>query len=428
MSALRVSWGNIKHYLSDSVISILLLAIAVGILSLLFNIENQVQEKLEKNQAGVDLVIGAKGSPLQILLANLYHADHATGNISLKEANMISKHPMVDESIPLAYGDTYKGFRILGTSLDFTALYDAQYASGHHWHEDFQVVLGASVAKKLGLEIGDHFHGSHGEVAEHVHEGFSYHVHGILKPTGAVVDDLILTTVESVWLVHEEEGHDHHDHSAHEGHHEDEPEEHETHDEHEHHEHGHHDDLEDEEGRELTGLLLKVKGPAALVDLPKLIDEHTQMKAARPGLQVPLLLEKISIGKKVFLVIAIIVALTSALSVFLTLYKGFKKRFKDLVLLRVIGKSRGFIQSTLLGEGLILSSLGFILGLIVSRTALFIINLNMNLSASEFSLTKIQTVDYYLLPSCLALGLFAALVPAFKSGNIDISKGLNETV
>src|SRR5690606_17281908 len=117
------AWKYLKQNRATSVLGILLSAFGSGILCLLLLTSRQLENQLERNSAGIDLVVGAKGSPTQLILSSIYHVDNPTGNISLQEAQALSKHPMIARAVPLALGDNYKGHRIVGTDSSFLALY-----------------------------------------------------------------------------------------------------------------------------------------------------------------------------------------------------------------------------------------------------------------------------------------------------------------
>ena len=153
-------------------------------------------------------MIGAKGSPLQLVLASIYHVDFPTGNIPLAEAERWAGHPLVAEAIPLALGDSLAGFRIVGTEPAYAAHYGAELAAGRLWQEPFEATLGATVAARTGLEVGDRFVGSHGLAAGGPRAWRApYTVVGVLEPTASVLDRVVLTPIESVWLVHGMEPH-----------------------------------------------------------------------------------------------------------------------------------------------------------------------------------------------------------------------------
>ena len=241
MNLLGLSASNLKAKPLNTLLSLILFALGVALISFILQMNHQLSENLRKNVAGIDLVVGAKGSPLQLILSSIYHVDFPTGNISLEEAKKVQKNPLVKSSIPLAMGDNFESYRIIGTTHDYVKLYNAQIDVGFLWKNDLDVTVGAAVAEKFDMHLYDKFVGAHGLTNDkiHVHDDQQFRVVGILKPTGSIIDQLILTNVSSVWRVHEE--HDDHDHDDHEGH---DHGDHEGHDHGDHsgHDHGDHDD------------------------------------------------------------------------------------------------------------------------------------------------------------------------------------------
>ncbi len=211
MYVLTLAYKRLVSRPGSSILSVLLFGIGVSIISLIVLADRQVQQSIERNLAGIDLVVGAKGSPLQLILSSVLHADYPTGNISMQQAQRIAEHPLVKKSVPLALGDSYKGFRIVGAPVDYPRLYEASVEEGEWYEHAMQAVLGYNVARRTGLNVGDTFYGVHGfQDVGHAHDDHIYTVTGILQPGAGVVDNLILTPVESVWKVHEE--HDHREH------------------------------------------------------------------------------------------------------------------------------------------------------------------------------------------------------------------------
>ena len=268
LTIIKIALAKLLHKPYNSVLSVLLFAIGVALISLIIKTETFLNSQYKTNMAGIDLVVGAKGSPLQLILSSVLHIDAPTGNIPLVEVKKIQQNPLVKQSIPIALGDNYKGFRIVGTHTDYLQLYACEFHAGHIFSKPLDAVIGANVAEKAELKIGDTFTGVHGFMDEgHSHDEFRYTVTGVLKKSGNVTDNLILTPVESVWMVHSHK-HEHHEHGdeqhKHNGHHEhgDEKGELNEHDEYvekdhqdkevaEHHHHEHdegcnHDDGHDE--------------------------------------------------------------------------------------------------------------------------------------------------------------------------------------
>ena len=261
MNLITLSWKNLRAKPLATLLSLLLLTLGVGIISLLLMLNRQLESQFNRNIQGIDMVLGAKGSPLQLILASVYHTDVPTGNISQQEANRIAKHPLVEWAIPLAYGDSYQSYRILGTTHDYINHYQGELAAGKLWEDEMEVVLGARAAQALALNVGEEFFGTHGLAEDgHAHEAIPYVVSGILKPSNTVLDQLLIGSLEGVWAVHEEveeaEAHDSEEHAE------------EEHDHEEGDEHEHEESTAPAEDRDITSMLLHFRNPLGMVTLP----------------------------------------------------------------------------------------------------------------------------------------------------------------
>jgi putative ABC transport system permease protein len=128
MTTIQIAWKNIFHKPLSALFTVLLFGLGVGMAIFLLLLNTQLQHNFEKNLAGIDLVVGAKGSPLQLILSGMFHIDSPTGNISLQAAKpfLNPKHPIIKKAVPISLGDTYKGFRIVGTNTDFVDLYQGK--------------------------------------------------------------------------------------------------------------------------------------------------------------------------------------------------------------------------------------------------------------------------------------------------------------
>ena len=201
------AWQNLRAKPLQTALSLALLGFGVGMVSLMLLTEKQVNDAFERNIKDIDLVLGAKGSPLQLILANVYHIDAPTGNINQRAAEKVLKHPYINSGIPLAYGDNHEGYRIVGTEHSYVAHYGATLAEGQLWAAPYEVTAGARVAENLGLHVGDTFFSAHGlKDQTDIHTNKTFTVVGILEPSGSVVDQLLLTPMESIWYVHMEDG------------------------------------------------------------------------------------------------------------------------------------------------------------------------------------------------------------------------------
>ncbi len=380
----------------QTALSVILLAFGVGMVSLMMLAERQMSDQFERNIKDIDLVLGAKGSPLQLILANVYHVDAPTGNISLAEAEKVIRNPYIESGIPLAYGDNYRSFRIVGTEHSYPAHYDATISEGLLWEGIFDVTIGNAVASKTGLKVGDEFFSSHGLKDEtDVHENKAFTVVGILAQSNSVIDKLILTGVESVWGVHAE-----------------------------------HDDLElsVEElyaSREITAVLLKKRNPMAILTLPNLLRE-TNMQVALPAIEINRLNQQFGIGAATLRSIALLIMILSFASIFISVFENMQARRYELALMRTMGGTPLTLIKLLLLEGGILSLFGTIFGLIISRIGLYILAAEIE-NKFQYDLGDIGLLAPEILLALFAIlvGLIAAALPAFRTLRMDISKTLS---
>ena len=326
MNIFKLSFKNIFHKPVGTVLSIVLLTLAVGIISILIHVNASIENQMNNNLKGIDMVVGAKGSPLQLILSSVYHVDSPTGNISLADANSITRNRMVKNSTKLSFGDNYKGFKIVGTEKNFLELYKCDVQDGRIWKKSLEAVVGNKVAEILELKIGDEFISSHGlgDYGES-HEDSVFKVVGILETSNSVADQLILTSLESVWDIHKEHDHDH-----------DEEHDHDHDEEHDH----------DEDSKEITSILVKFDSPMNIISFPRYINEETNMQAAVPSYEISRLFKIFGIGFETLTYLAYLIMFVSGLSLFLNLLNSLKERKYEMALIRTIGGTK--VQTSLM--------------------------------------------------------------------------------
>ncbi|MBO9153116.1 ABC transporter permease [Chitinophaga sp. GCM10012297] len=437
---LRIAFKNLLHKPLYAVLCWLLLACSTAVLLVLISLNRQSREQLEKQIDGIDMVLGAKGSPLQLILSSVYHLDAPTGNISLAGAGRFMQHPLVESAIPLSLGDSYHGYRIIGTTPAYLDKYQVKPASGKVFSQSMEVVIGATVAKRTGLKIGQTFAGTHGLGEKgHVHEEHQYVVTGILPLTGLSLDQLILTPLNSVWQIHETvKSHDRDEHD-----HKKTSEEavisHEGHDGHE--EHDHHEEAAEKAApagvpfmamqpakaeQQITAVLIKFRSPLAQLQLPRMINENTNMQAAVPAIEVNRLQSLLGAGTEILRILGWLLAGLAACSIFVMLVQGTHERRFELALMRSMGSGRAKLLGLVLSEAAMLALAGIIGGFLLSRAALFLLqqeiftHYHLNFSNAW----KITAADGYTAAAILAACLLAALFPAVRAFRLNISKTL----
>jgi putative ABC transport system permease protein len=425
MNLVFLSWQNLRARPLSTFMSLLLLTMGVSIISMLLLLNQQLTQNFNQNIKGIDLVVGAKGSPLQLILASVYHIDNPTGNIPMAEAEKLASHPLIERAIMMAYGDSYQGYRILGTEPAYPAHYQAEVAQGRLWQDEFEVTLGGMVAQRLGLKVGDTFYGQHGaDQNAEVHDEHAYRVVGIFSPNGSVVDQLIMTPMASVWGVHDhpepedtaagktaEEDHDHTEDHAHD----------------EDHDHAHDEEAHDhaDEDRDITAMLIKFRSPMGMMMLPRMINQETSMQAALPAIEINRLFELFAVGIDTIRAIALAIIVISGISVFISLYNSLRERRYELALMRSMGASRGQLFWLVVQEGLLLAFLGYGLGMGLSRVGMWLLSVAiLDDFHYQFSNALLLKEELYLLGVTLLIGLLAAAIPATRAFSLNISETL----
>ena len=431
MNLLTLSWKYLSFRPLATGLNVILLAFGLAIITVLLLVQHQFEQKMTRDAAGIDLVVGAKGSPLQLILSSVYHIDFPTGNIKMEEAQRISRSRLVKQVIPLAMGDNVQGLRILGTNHDYLDLYAVKFAAGKAWGKPFEVTLGAESAQILGLKLGDTFSGSHGiSVGSHDHDQHAFRVTGILAPSGKVVDRLVLTSIESVWYTHDEAGGAEPDTTT----------------------QGEEVSIVEEEGtleevidphllpvaargfpisdqeREVTTLLIRYRNPMAAIQLPRMINSGTSMQAASPAFEMSRLFELLGVGISLLKGLALALVVIAGLSIFIALYNSLKERKYDLAILRTLGASRGQLVALVFLEGISLTILGAIFGIAFGHGFLALI--------VEFTSQEVVSLvdPWIFLPEeglifgyALAVGIIASLIPAWSAYQTSIAKQLTKT-
>ena len=443
MSDLRFVLYSLKYRFLNSFLSIMLTAFGVSIALLISQFGNHIQNRINLDGQGIDIVVGAKGSPLQLILSSVYHIDIPTGNIAYSQAKKIMNNPQIEESIPLALGDNWRGFRIVGTTTNYIRHYDMSLSTGRYWDQNFEVVVGSSV----NLDIGDEFMGVHGLLEDgSSHEEHKYNVVGILKPSGTVIDRLILTSLNSVLDIHGlhkvdnsfEKNHEHqHDHEHHKEEHHDvhehdhDKEKHKSEDEN-HHKHSKNDKETNKTNvlgsSEITALLIKTKSPIANINLPRSINRESSLQAANPALEINRLISLFGIGSKSFAILSLILILIASLNIFSGLASNLENRMGDLAVLRAVGFSKKRIFKIIVLEGILVVLIGIILGILIGFLLFSILTHNIfTLQTTNASL--IFNLDFILIILFVFFaGLIAAIFPAYRGSKISIANQLSRTI
>jgi putative ABC transport system permease protein len=396
MNAWRLVTAQLARRPLQTMLGVVLLALGIATLTFVLLVQGQLSRQLARDAQGIDLVVGAKGSPLQLILSAIYHVDVPTGNIPLAAVEQLRANRLVAQAIPVSLGDNYRGFRIVGTEPALLDHYGAKLAAGRRWDGPMQAVIGAEVARRTGLTVGDSLHGMHGLAdGGAVHEDAAYAVVGILAPTATVLDRLIATDKASVWRVHEGEPADEEERRI----------------------------LAEE--REVTALLVRYASPMAAAIVPRQVNAESRLMAASPANELARLFAVVGVGLDTIRAFAAVLIVASLLALFVTLYSALEERRYDIAIMRLLGASRGHVAGLLLLEAWLLALAATMLGLMLGLSAVAVVGQWLAQSRA-LPVSPWEFTPQLLWIGIVSLGVatLAALLPAWRASRMEVAQTL----
>lgn len=373
------------------------------------NLTTQLKSNVIENAGAYDILVGAPGSSIQLVLNTIFYYDAPIANINIEYYESLQKDSRVANVVPIGMGDNYNGYKIIGTSNDFfTDKYKLK--SGELFKNNGEAVIGSTVAKIMGLKVGDKFSGMHGLTEEggHAHADFQYTVVGVLEQTKTPSDTVIYTDIESLWTVHGLE----------------------------HNEHNENDDMEmDDEHNEsmhgnssenlITALLVKTTSLSNQVMVTNDLNKNNDIQAINPAATLRKLLVMLNAGEIVVTLVAYVSIFLSIIVLFTTMLSASIERRKDISILRALGANRKTVFKTILLETLIIAIIGAVLGFIVAHIAIGILGnytaVNYGINISGFS---VQIAEVFVLLGAVVLSIVAGMIPAVMVYKTDATKYL----
>ncbi|WP_438350328.1 ABC transporter permease [Paenibacillus sp. FA6] len=400
MSLFRLLIRNIVHRKFLSLLTVCSIAITIAFIVLLSLSKESVEQGAKKGYGPFDVVIGADGSQTQLVLNTFYHVGIPTGNIPESVLQIVKNDSQVEKAYPMTTGDNYNGYPIVGIDAEYflTRYGDQQLHEGGLYKQTGEVVIGSYVARTLGLELGETFAGAHGLIDQEVHHvdeehdgehdgieheeehdshaNLRYTVVGILPSLNTPDDRAVFTTVDYAWAVHETA----------------------------------------EDAKEITAILVKPKSLLGAQSLKQELDKFAKVQAVYTSKAVADVVNLVDSGAQILNVVTGLCIVLAAISVLLSLVAAVNERTKDVGLLRLLGKSKSYVWMTLIGEGLLLTATGLVIGLILGHVGGFV------LKDALFAYGGIQinplmwtTSHIYIVLGTLIIGLMASIGPAYKT-------------
>lgn len=409
--ALRSAWNR------RLTLGLVMLTIALSVSMLLGvdRVRRDARDSFAQSVSGTDLVVGARTSPVQLMLYSIFRMGEATNNIRWDSAQRLAQHPLVAWTIPLSLGDSHRGYPVLGTTPAYFERFrygDArtlEFASGQPFAQLFDTVLGADVAERLGYRPGDRIALNHGmqDTALSRHGDKPFIVTGILRRTGTPVDRTVHISLEAMEAIHLDwqggarmPGLDI-------------PAEHVR--------------KFDLTPKQVTAVLVGLKSRAAVFRMQRFINEvrDEPLLAILPGVALDQLWQVVGVVERSMLLISSLVVLVGLCGLVAVVLAGLNERRRELAILRSVGAQPMDILAMLVIEGLLLTVIGCCLGVLLLAGASALLG---PLAESRFGLAlplRLLTAEEVpLLLAVVGVGLLASLVPGYRAYRLSLSDGL----
>jgi len=392
MNVITLAFAYLRRRWGQALLSVLVGALGVAAVVTVLTAFDALPDAAERSWGGVDLVVGPKGSPLDLVLCCALHVSDPQGLVSEKAAMGAASSPLVRTAAPIALGDNVNGWRIVGTTPAIFAIYHADFAQGDVWTKPLQAVLGAGVARALQFKMGDHFVGAHGLAAGgELHSQFPYKVVGILKPTGSVLDRVVLCDIETVRYIHRK----------------------------------HAEDEANETGvaytyvnlpDAATAVVASYRTPVAALLVPRLINVNPALTAASPSFEIARLMSYMRPLSYAALALGVLLVIIAAAGGAAALMATMNARTRDLALLRVLGAGPVSIALVAFCEAGMIAVAALIAGGALTWALLAIAS---RLLLDRAGLLLVPQIDpdtvIYLIGGAIAVAFAAALVPAIRA-------------
>ncbi|MBX7254837.1 MAG: ABC transporter permease [Candidatus Hydrogenedentes bacterium] len=444
MTVWHIAWNYLWSRKLTTFLTILSVALGVGLITSVLLMRDETERRFVEEGQAFDVAIGAVGSTQQLVLSSVYFIGQPAGNIPYSIYEKVKKDEEVVAAFPIGMGDSYRGFRIVGTNrelmeFDWTNRITGEerntykLAEGRYFEKPFEAVIGSTVAKELGLKVGDTFASTHGlmevQGVEH-HKDTPYTVVGILVPSGTPNDRILFTQLDSIWHAHE---HEYGTSSltgstptglngAEAGHEEEAAPPADEYAEGQHVGEEHHD-------HETTAVLIVLDSPGQRLQfIPRIMRENPGVVAADPIREVQRLYEQLlGTARQVLLAIGYLVAVISSISILIGLYLAIVQRRRDLAIMRALGASSGEVFGAVLIEAFWVTLMGIGAGWVVGTGLTYGLGMylteRIGFAVSAFRPSPDMITAYSVV---LLMGMLAGILPAWQAYRTDITRGLAE--
>ena len=409
MAVVGLAWKSLANRRFTAALTVLSIALSVTLLIGVERVRQEARTSFANTISGTDLIVGARGGTVQLLLYSVFRIGNATNNISWRSYQDLAAHPKVAWTVPLSLGDSHRGFRVLGTTPAYFEHYryardrGLVFASGRVFGDTFDAVLGSEVAEALGYDLGSSIviaHGA-GDVSFAQHDDHPFRVVGILEPTGTPVDRTVHVDLSGIEAIHADwpggAG------RAPEG------------------------GGLDLTPRAITAALVGLKSRIATFQVQRHVNEYAPepLLAILPGVALSELWGLMGVAENALLVVSAFVVVVGLVGMLTALLTSLEGRRREMAILRSVGARPVHVFVLILGEAAFLSLIGVALGVGVLYGLLFLAQpLVESRLGLHLALSGPGGYELGLLGGVLGAALLAGAIPAYRAYRLSLSDGL----
>lgn len=413
---LQITLRSLWNRRTTAFLTISTIAISVALLLGVQKLRTSARESFENTVSGVDLVVGARSGPINLLLYSIFRVGDATANVSWSSYQKIARHPDVAWTIPISLGDSHHGFRVMGTSTEYFRRYHfggghpLTFAAGAPFADLYDAVIGADVARRLGYQVGDSIVIAHGmgNVSFAEHKDKPFRIAGILARTGTPVDRTVHVSLEAITAIHidwqsgaqapsdarvtADQTRDH--------------------------------DLTPES---ITAFMVGMRSKAMTFQMQRAINDYRQepLLAILPGVALSQLWELVGIADKALMIVAAFVVLAGLLCMLTAILTSLNERRREMAILRAVGAKPRHVFTLMISEAAILALAGVLSGTALTYVLLLAAQPLLERRLGIFvSLSVLSPTEVSILGAIVIGALIMGLLPALQAYRNTLTDGL----
>lgn len=421
---LKVAWLSLLDRKAGFLLTLASLSISIFVVVCVEHIRTEAQESFNRTVSGVDLIVGARTSPINLLLYSVFRVGNASNNISWDSYELISGDDRVAWTIPLSLGDSHRGYRVMGTTSEFFQHFRYStdralgFSDGRAFESIHEAVIGSEIARELGYLTGNAITLSHGlgEISFVNHEDTPFIIAGILSATGTPVDQTVHITLAGMESVHtdilpaggSEQSHEGHAHAAHE-------------DEHVHEGHTEENEMLAEHPEQITAMLVGLNSRRAVFEVQGAINEFggEPLLAILPGVALAELWQMMSTVENILALISALVLFASLLGLSTMLLSSMRERQREIFLFRSVGMHATSILLLIEIEAVLTTLASILVALFLATVCLWAgqswLSQEYGLFISAVPLSPLIAVYLCIIVLASALLAFVPAITAYRS-------------